>query len=113
MEVSVRRPTGETHVLSGLSPQTTLQALQEQLATVAGVPVPLQRLIWQGAVLEMDEGAERTLQTLGVEAGHVLHLVVRREPGTFPTSREGLPWAPRRAKRLLPALLSDAPPHSC
>jgi len=92
MEVSVRRPTGETHVLSGLSPQTTLQALQEQLATVAGVPVPLQRLIWQGAVLETQEGAEgRTLQELGVEAGHVLHLVVRREPGTFPASREGLP----------------------
>ncbi|CAJ0936955.1 unnamed protein product, partial [Mesorhabditis belari] len=58
------------------SPSTSLEQFKELIFQQTGIPANRQRLIYQGRPLTNNSGA---LETLGIQDGHVIHLVERPE----------------------------------
>jgi hypothetical protein len=75
--------------------QLPLAEFRELLAAQAALPAAQQRLIFRGRVLSdaAPSGEPLTLEALGIEDGHTLHLVTRAPP------LPGAPPAPRNGAR--------------
>jgi hypothetical protein len=73
--IHVKVLSGGSHAVS-VNALAPISELQVQLASLAALPVPRQRLIFHGRVLQ----ADKTLQSYSVSDGAVLHLVARPDP---------------------------------
>ncbi len=108
ISLRVKRTQPETEVTVRVGRQATLAAFRELLAEASGVPAPQQRLIFRGRILadSSPAGVPLTLEALGLEDGHVLHLVTRAAEvaaaGALPVHRvaQNVSLGRARARRL-------------
>ncbi|KAH8831682.1 ubiquitin-domain-containing protein [Flagelloscypha sp. PMI_526] len=79
--------TGKTGVLDGIRPDDTVLSLKQRITNIEGIPPEQQRLIITGRCLT----DEQTMEEANINAGDVLHLVLRmRKPVIYLRSPQDL-----------------------
>ncbi|KAL2614169.1 hypothetical protein R1flu_025861 [Riccia fluitans] len=75
VEIKIRTLNAQSYTLR-IEKDTPVPVLKDRIASLAGIPVENQRLIYGGKVLKDDQ----LLSAYNVEDGHTLHLVARQPP---------------------------------
>ncbi|KAL3698961.1 hypothetical protein R1sor_016983 [Riccia sorocarpa] len=83
LEIKIRTLNAQSYTLR-VEKNTPVPALKDRIASVAGIPVENQRLIYGGKVLKDDQ----LLSAYNVEDGHTLHLVARQPPPPVSTGQD-------------------------
>ena len=70
MRILIQTISGKVHTID-VEKSTTILSIKEQLYTLEGVPAKYQRILYEGQVI----ADTKTIESIGVEEGSVLHMV--------------------------------------